>query len=170
MLRIDLTSYDEGLHTLDLEPSAEDLALDPDRFSDIEVAVQLDVRGRRVLVTFTASAQASLECVRTLAPFQQRLEGDYRMLFAPAAQLRSRDAVHDFEEVHALDPSDREIDLTEAVRDTLLLAVPTRPVAPGAEAVELPSAFGAPAPGEEPEGDPRWAALRALRDDAHEQE
>lgn len=165
MLRLDLTSFDEGLHTLSLAPSPSDLDLDPERFDEIQVVVTLDIRGRRVLVTFEASALATLECDRTLVLFQQPVEGEHRMLFAPASQLSSRDSEPGAEqEVHEIDAATRSIDLTEAVRDTLLLAVPTRAIAPGAETVELPSAFGAPAPGEEPEIDPRWAALRALRD------
>lgn len=165
MLRLDLTSFDDGLHTLSLEPPPSDLDLDPERFRDIRVDVMLDIRGRRVLVTLDVAAEATLECDRTLVLFQQPIAGQHRMLFAPAAQLGRRDTEPDAEEeVHEIDAATRSIDLTEAVRDTLLLAVPARAVAPGAEAVELPSAFGAPAPDDESEIDPRWAALRALRD------
>ena len=53
--------------------------------------------------------------------------------------------------------------MTEAVRDTLVLAVPARKVAPGAEDLDLPTVFGAPAA--EAAIDPRWEALRSLRSD-----
>ena len=45
--------------------------------------------------------------------------------------------------------------------DTVLLAVPARKVAPGAEDIEIPTAFGTP--GAEAAIDPRWEALRSLQ-------
>ena len=53
------------------------------------------------------------------------------------------------------------VDLTDAVRDTLLLALPARRVGPGAEDVEIQTVFGAP--DGELLGDYRWGALLALR-------
>ena len=63
-----------------------------------------------------------------------------------------------------LAPSERLIDLADAVRDTLLLAVPARKVAPGAEDVEIPTVFGAPTAADGTPIDPRWEALRALQE------
>ncbi len=166
MLRIDLTPYPEGVHPLALEVEAQALDLDPDLFADIHVEGLLDVRRDRALVSFEARARATLECDRTLARFTQPIAGSYRILFAPESLARRPDTEEDdCEEVRLLDAAERTIDLTDAVRDTLLLAVPPRKVAPGAEDLDLPTVFGAPTAEGEPPIDPRWEALRALRSD-----
>lgn len=155
MLRVRIASLPHGLHEETLRPSAADLDLDPEVFSDLEVELRLDLGEQRVLAQFVASATARLECDRTLAMFDQRVEGDHAVLFTSDA------ASEDDEGVLPLPADATEIDLTAPVRDTLLLALPVRRVSPEAEAAEIPTAFGGPADGEPT--DDRWAALQALR-------
>ena len=161
MLRIDLAPLGEGVHHVVLNPEAEAVDLDPDRFADLRVAATLDLFQDRILVTIEAAARATLECDRTLALFEQPIEGVYRILFVPPSFVGGEDEEAGYEEVRVLQPSERRIDLTEAVRDTLMLAVPTRKVAPGAEDIEIQTVYGAPADGAAI--DPRWEALRALQ-------
>ena len=164
MLRIDIAPLKAGVHTFVLEPEAEDIDLSPDRFRAVRVEVRLDVHERRILASLRASATATLECDRTLVDFDQPIEGLYHVLFASAEIVG--EASEGYEEVRVLEPSDQEIDLTNVVRDTLLLSIPTRKIAPGAEDLPIPTVFGAPS-GEDA-GDPRWETLRRLRspDDA----
>lgn len=159
MLRVRIASLPLGLHEEVLQPTAEDLGLDPDVFSGIEVDLRLDVADGRVLASYTARATARLECDRTLALFDQPVEAAYSVLFTGGEMAEGDD-----ENVLPLAENAAEIDLTEPVRDTLLLALPLRRVSPEAEAAELPTSFGGPAEGEP--ADDRWAALQALRDDA----
>ena len=63
-----------------------------------------------------------------------------------------------------LEDDDAAIDLAGPVRDTLLLSLPARRVAPGAEDVDIPTAFGAETDDDGRPVDPRWDALRALRE------
>ena len=155
MLSVSITSLKEGVHDVELHPEADALALDPAVFRSITVAARLDRRGDRIMVTLEASALATLTCDRTLKLFDQPLEGTHHVLFAPP-EIADGD-----EDVRVLLPADQEIDLTEPARDTLLLALPARCLAPGAEDEEIPVRFG------EPTGDdaidPRWEALRKLR-------
>ncbi|HMB93743.1 MAG TPA: DUF177 domain-containing protein [Rhodothermales bacterium] len=164
MLRIDLTPFSNGVHQVTLEPDAQTLDLDPDRFADIEVDVVLDIRHDQVLVTLDAAAVATLACDRTLVLFDQPIAGSYSLLFSVPSRMQEADDEDPFAEVQEL-PRDRTIDLTDAVRDTLMLAIPVRKVAPEAEDQEIPTAFGAPEEGDEPAIDPRWEALKALRTD-----
>lgn len=166
MLQIDITPFKAGeVHEIELAPPAETLDLDePDRFSDIEVEARLDVHRDRILVTLQVKGEATLTCDRTLREYQQSLGGTYRVLFGPEHMAgQEGDA---FEEVRPLDPSDREIDLTELVRDTLLLAIPQRRIAPGAEEEDIQTEFGVPEEAPEEPVDPRWEKLRELRDDS----
>jgi uncharacterized protein len=162
MLRINIASLEAGVHHVDLAPTADEVELPSDRFRDIHVAVRLDRRGARFLVDLEVEAIATLECDRTLVLFDQSIGGSCSLLFAPPDFAREQSDW--YEEVRVLQPSDQEIDLTTAVRDTLLLAVPVRCVAPGAEDADIPTQFGLPA-GDTAEIDPRWEALRKLHPD-----
>jgi uncharacterized protein len=161
MLLVEIHALPDGVHTQTLRPEPEALDLDPAMFHDVVVEVRLDVAGRRVLAQYEVRATATLECDRTLVEFDQPVSGSHAVLFAPPSQLPggpSDDAVPLPEEALALD-------LTEPVRDTLLLALPSKRIAPGAEALDLPTSFGASVDDEGQPTDPRWDALRRLRDE-----
>jgi len=162
MVRLDLTALRPGGQHLILRPSAESLELDPAQFEDIRVELTLDYYDGRLLVQLWAGATATLECDRTLELFKQGIEGSYTLFYAPPGAVVART---DVEEVRELRPSDRYVDLTDVVRDTLLLAIPLRKVKPGAEAIPLPTQFGATeaTQAEESPVDPRWEVLRRLR-------
>ena len=156
MFRVRIAPLPEGLHQETHRPSADDLGLDPEVFSDVRVDLRLDVTERRALAAYTAHATARLECDRTLEPYDQPVEADHAVLFTADAPDEPSD------DVQPLPEDAVTIDLTAAVHDTLVLALPLRRVSPEAAAAELPTAFGGPSD-DEP-ADDRWAALRALRD------
>ncbi len=162
MLQIKIANLKPGIHRFELKPDAEALDLDPSKFENIRVDAQLDYHEERILVRLAARADATLECDRTLEEFSQPLQGEHSILFAPLDVAEA--AAAQFEDVRALQPGDQEIDITEAVRDTLLLAIPARCIAPGAEEREIPTEFGKP-DGEQGAIDPRWEALRKLKID-----
>jgi len=164
MLTVDISSLSEGIHHLEFTPSATDVDLDPTTFGDIHVETELQYHMDRILVKLTVDATAELTCDRTLRPYDQPVEGQYSLLFGPPSMVGKEG--DEFEEVRPLTPSDQEIDLTDVVRDTVLLALPQRRVAPGAEDMEIDREFGAPEDEEETdEIDPRWDELRKLRDE-----
>lgn len=161
MVTIDIASLDLGIHHVELEPSAEDLNLEEEEFKDVHVLARLDVQERRILVHLDAHAVARLECDRTLVLFDQEVEGEYSVLFAPPG-FAGREDDDRYGEVRELLPQDRELDVTDVVRDTLLLALPQRCIAPGAEDEEIQTEFGQTEEGED-DIDPRWEKLRELR-------
>lgn len=158
MLRVRIAPLPVGIHRETLRPDAADVDLDPDTFRDVELDVLLDLSERRVLASVTARATARLECDRTLDLYDQPVEGTHAVLFsADAPEVPSGD-----DDVRPLADDATHVDLTDAIRDTLVLALPLRRVSPAAEALDIPTAFGGPAD-DEP-ADDRWAALKALRD------
>lgn len=159
MLSIRIAELDDGVHELALSPSADDLELDPEQFRDIQVHAHVDRERDRLLVVLDARATATLTCDRTLVDFDQPVRGTYSVLFAPPPISDRTSDEH--EEVRPLLPSDLEIDVTDVTRDTLLLALPQRRVAPGADEIELQTQFGQADDGI----DPRWDALRKLQTD-----
>ena len=160
MLRIDIQPLSNGVHELDLTPSPEDLDVDAASFSDIHVDVRLDISLSRIYVQFTVSASAMLTCDRTLVDFTRRIDGSHAVVFVPPKDI---DADDEDDNLFPLEKGVEEIDLTEIIRDTLLLAVPIRKIAPGAEDEELPTSFGEP---DEEDIDPRWKALKGLASDS----
>lgn len=168
MLTIDITAFQSGVHHVELTPDPEELDLDADAFSDIHVLARLDCHRDRILAALDVQGVTTLTCDRTLQAYEQPLEGTYQVLFGPERMVGAES--DNFDEVRVLHPSDREIDVTDLVRDTLLLAIPQRKVAPGADEEEIPLTFGATPDGEDAEDgppsdiDPRWEALRELRD------
>ncbi len=163
MLGLDIAHLKPGLHEQTLTPAPDDLGLDPEAFEDISVEVRLDHEEDRDLVAFTARATTTLECDRTLVPFQQAVEGSYAVLFVLPERLGSSTAEAD-DDLRPLPAPGAPLDLTDAVRDTLLLALPTRRVAPGAEDEDIPVQFGALTDADGDPMDPRWEALKRLRD------
>lgn len=158
MLRVRIAPLPDGLHTETLTPTAAELELDPALFSDVTVEMQLVVATRQIVASFAVSATAHLVCDRTAEPFDQDVRGEHQVLIvAPDAPLASSDD----EDVVVTTDDATHADLTGPVRDTLMLALPLRRISPAAAALELPTAFGAPA---EPDAGP-WAALSALRGD-----
>lgn len=159
MFSIDLTPFKPGNHELVLEPAAEDLDLPSDAFTEIKVTARIDYQPRRIVMRLSASAQACLECDRTLEQYAERVRGEHMVVFLPPEELPA-EASELEEDLRALPDPGESIDLTVVTRDSLLLALPVRRVAPGAEDQELRLVFG----GEEQEPtDPRWEALRRLR-------
>jgi uncharacterized protein len=160
MLTVDIHALPDGVHELTLETTAQDVEVDPQTFDDIVVDLRLDVAGRRVVAQINVRATATLQCDRTLVDFQQAVAGSHVVLFAPPEQLPEGPS----DDAMPLPDEATSIDLSGAVRDTLLLSLPTRRIAPGAEDIELPTAFGAQTDEAGTPIDPRWDALRRLRD------
>ena len=161
MVQIDLKAIKAGIHEFDWVLSAENLGLDPALFGDVELGVRLDYHPPRALVTIQVDCIAHLVCDRTLVDFDQPVQGEYTILYSGPEMFEGVEA--DNEDIQLLTPDIEEIDLTDAVRDTLLLSIPQRRIAPGAEDKDIPLQFGVP-DNEEAEVDPRWEALKVLRD------
>ena len=158
MVQIDIASMSSGVHEVALKPAAGDLDLNEEEFSDIEARVRLDIGEQQILAQLSVSALANLVCDRTLVPFTQAVNGEYVVVFTrrPAEQAETD------ETIKPLDPTSRELDVTDELRDTLLLSIPLRKVAPEASDAQLVLTYG----GEEDTGvsvDPRWEALRKLK-------
>jgi len=162
MISLDIRSLKEGFQTLEFSPTTEELGVEEPAFRDAQVEVQVTVDGEQLVVRVSAQAIAELTCDRTLEPFDKAVRGRYTVCFMPKSMMDD-DAEND--NVVAL-PKDRdELDLTDIVRDTLMLAVPVRKIAPGAEDLDIPTSFGEAS---DEDVDPRWKGLEKLRSSSEE--
>lgn len=154
-LLIDLSSLELGNHDFSLEPSADDLDLDT-RFSDITVNAVVSITGSQVIIQIDASATVALVCDRTLVPFDSEVAGSSVVV----GKSEADDDGDQFDDVVTIS-ADQIVDISGVVRDTLLLAVPTRAVAPGADEEEIKTVFSDDNDNEAI--DPRWEGLKKLR-------
>jgi uncharacterized metal-binding protein YceD (DUF177 family) len=157
MLSIELARLRPGLNELSLTPSPESLDIDPELFSDIRISMELDVAKGRIIVRYTTRAEAHLVCDRTARPFVEQVEGQHLVLFTTDDPSDAEDESYD---ARVFAETDRYLDLTEEVRDTLVLSLPARRVAPGAEEIAIPTRF---ADDKGDETDPRWDELKKLQ-------
>jgi len=167
MLTVDITEFKSGTYYVELDPSAEDVNLDTDDFADIQVDAELQCHRDRILMRLDATATATLTCDRTLQRYDEDLDGSYAVLFGPEHLVGSESET--FDEVRPLSRDDRELDVTDIVRDTLLLAIPQRTIAPGAEEEDIQMTFGAredkgDAAADDEPVDPRWNELKKLKE------
>jgi DUF177 domain-containing protein len=162
MLQIDIKSLGIGLAEFDLVPTAEEVDLDPQVFSSISVHARIEFDSREAIVMLTCYSIAALQCDRTLENYEQPVKGSFTVVFTPPERISANDG-ENAQDVRPLRATDETIDITAFVRDTLLLAIPIRKIAPGALDKEVPTRFGSP---EKSDVDPRWEALKALSSDS----
>ncbi|WP_405805736.1 YceD family protein [Streptomyces sp. NBC_01187] len=136
----------------------------------IELDLRLESVMEGVLVTGTARAPLTGECVRCLEPLQQEVEADFQEMFTyPDVDERGRPSAEpdgDEDEEDTLFLEADLFDLEPVLRDAVVLALPLQPVCqegcPG-----LCPECGArladdPDHGHEEAVDIRWAALQGL--------
>lgn len=161
MIRIDIKPLAPGVHEFEWDIDAEALDLDSEDFGALHLNVRLDFQPTQIFVTMQTKALAHLVCDRTLVKFDQEVVGDYHILFSGSDMFDEEGDKQHEEDIRFLASDEDELDLTEAVRDTVMLSLPQRRIAPGAEAEEIPLQFG------QPDGDgyvdPRWEALKQLK-------
>ncbi len=159
-------AMDMDMQTVDLvagrrcrfTPDPQALDLDPAEFSDIQIDVHVVLEGGNLVLSVAASADAHLACDRTLDAYSTRVSGSCRILLQPDGAEASE---HGYDEAIVLQPLQRQVDVASVARDTLVLAVPARKVAPRARDIDLQREFGAP----EPTIAQHWAPLRHLHSD-----
>ena len=160
MLKIDIRSLSNGVHDLSFTPSPEEIEVSEDKFTDLKLDVRLDIASRRLYVRVKIAATAALVCDRTSVDYTLPVKGFFSVVFVPPEGL---DGDEERDDLFPLLQGAEDIDLTTIVRDTLLLAVPIRKIAPGADEEDIPTSFGEPT---EADLDPRWVALKALKSDS----
>ncbi len=154
MLKLDLSAPQDYC----FEVSASDLGLRREKFSHIQVDLRSEQFNGTTRVYLGIGALALLECDRSLREFMAPVDNAHELFLYPHGQIPVED---DLIEQIELDPRQRVFDLTEVIRDTLMLAIPARKVAPEAEDLQLQTVFGAPTL----EADHRWSPLLALREE-----
>ncbi len=161
-IRLDAFALDDDLHANDLEAEV--------RFTRLR---------RQVLATGTVRANIALECARCLTMFEQAVETSFTEQFRQSHDVRSGAGIIDHDQDDdALDVDDdelfeidegHELDLAEALRQHLVLALPMVPVC-GPDCPGPPARTGdEPEDSGEEERKGHFSVLSSLLDDESEQ-
>lgn len=185
---IALARLKEGRHSFEFALDDAFLTLAPElegaeplaQGASVTAAVVLDKSPRLLDVHITLSGQLTLACDRCLQDYPQAVTADYRIVFSHdrsvEAPERGGDAGDD--DVRYLPAGAPELDLRHELYELLLLQVPHRRIPPDCPGPRCPAQVlalleaGARAQAEGPPPDdddsaptdPRWAALKGLRD------
>ncbi|NND72108.1 MAG: DUF177 domain-containing protein [Rhodothermales bacterium] len=154
---VNLGSLENGEHHFEFSPDPDALELD-DRFSNIQVSVRVFLTGTDVIATIDSQATVRLVCDRSLKEFDSTLRGDSTVMGASVV-TETTDRYDDVVEISAADQS---MDVSSVVRDTLLLAIPSRAVAPGEEDSPITTVFTDD--DADDRIDPRWEGLKKIKE------
>lgn len=98
----------------------------------VELALRLESVMEGVLVSGTAHAPVTGECVRCLEPVERELDAEFQEMFSyPDADTRTArkdEAGDDAEDEDVLELEDDLFDLEPVLRDAVVLALPMQPV------------------------------------------
>ncbi len=134
LVKIKTSSLTVGTHKFLFQCSAADFhdaEITTARFPNpITVRVLLTKTASELLAEFSVETTAVFECDRCLKPLQKDIVGKFRVLFTPKAVHHhgKADAALVEDETRTIGRNDTEIDLTNDVRDTVVLAVPIKNV------------------------------------------
>jgi uncharacterized protein len=130
--KIKISNLSDGQHEFSLSCLAHDFAddtIDAMRFPNpIQIAVSLLKSATELIVEFRVSTQANLDCDLCLTPLSVSIEETYRVFFLQKGMGATAATAENIEagQVRPLSKSDGYLDLTEDVRETLLLALPMK--------------------------------------------
>jgi uncharacterized metal-binding protein YceD (DUF177 family) len=160
-LEFKINEIPKGPSETHLELTAEDLGLDSVDYRSLDVHVAFDKREALISVDFEVSGEVCLICDRSLESFWSDFNAGYTILFKESADFESED---DQTAVRRLEISGNIINILTEVRDTVMLSLPVRRVHPkfydeNGELKDFEHITD-----EREVIDPRWEALRALKD------
>jgi uncharacterized protein len=122
-MKIQVGGLSEGEHAYRFQTDAGDIELGEEFAGEVTIEAILQKTGRQIALKAKIQAQGTFTCDRCTAPFNLKLLPEYRMFY-----------VADDSDAESLDPSEVQviptglpiIDLTDDVRQTVLLSVPLK--------------------------------------------
>ena len=122
MLKLAIAHLPEGHSRLEQCVQPNDVGLTGnEEFRDpIEVVLDIEKVGNDFFVDLASSTQTRLICDRCLEPFTAALAEKSKIILSPDVKLDETDE----EEVFAIEENTKEVDITNSVRQALLLGLP----------------------------------------------
>ena len=123
MFKIQIGSLSEGVHEYEFSERAGEVGLTESFRGDVRVSVMLEKTGRQMVLKAVVKADAEFVCDRCAVPFSLPVNSSYRMCYVTEAeQFKGVDPA----EMQVIDSGAGTLDITEDVRQTVMLAVPLK--------------------------------------------
>ncbi|MDD8017797.1 MAG: DUF177 domain-containing protein [Bacteroidota bacterium] len=152
-MQINISNLSEGVYSYDLVEKATNLGFD-DQFDEIVAAhVTLEKSINQLLLTVKASVKGVFVCDRCADEFDENVETSFTTVYS----WENDDVTEDDDDFHVLSHDQNIIDVSDSVRDYLLLAVPAKHLC-GKRTCEIPKQSVV----EKETVDPRWEKLKEL--------
>lgn len=152
-MQINISNLSEGVHTYDLSDEAKTLGLESNFHGMVGAKVTLEKSMNQLLLTINASVKGVFVCDRCADEFEKEIGTTFNSVYSWEQGEESEEE----DDFHILKPEENMIDISESVREYLLIAVPLK-LECGRTTCEIP-----PLPAnEETVTDPRWEQLKKL--------
>jgi uncharacterized protein len=124
-MKIQVGGLSEGIHAFRFHSPPTDIGLPEEFQREVDIQATVEKTNGQFLLTAQVKAVARLECDRCLAPIQYPLNSLYRMWYVQEGGDTAR---ADPAELQIIPHGLTVIDITEDVRQTVLLSVPLKHV------------------------------------------
>ena len=136
-MKIDLYGVSEQNNRVEFECNADIIDIKEEEFTldgTVKVTVNLNESGELVYARGRIAASVALECVRCLDSFQKDVDEEFSFVVKrlkqgepfPDNSVETEEI--DEEDIIFLSHDQKALDITEFVRDALLLSIPTKPL------------------------------------------
>jgi uncharacterized metal-binding protein YceD (DUF177 family) len=133
MLKVFIQGLKDGMYDVDVKCDASMISeLSPEYFGDINLLGKLRIIGKRYAVTAKVLAQAKLECDISLEEFIEKIEVEIKSSFFADNNLFYLNGESDIieKEEHIIHEDDKYLDLTNDIREELIVNLPMKRIAP----------------------------------------
>lgn len=122
-MKINISNLSQGTHEYELSKKADEFELQEQFVGDIAAQVTLEKSSRQILLRARVTSNALFQCDRCLDEFSRKILPALQVVYVWDVQDRSADLNED---VRTLTSDTNIIDISDAVRDSVLLAIPLK--------------------------------------------
>lgn len=169
MIAVHIQGMHDGVHPITIETAVDSVTGLPAEFvGTVVVDGEISKLGRRFHIDASLECTARLVCDRSLEEFDERICVDIALDVMIDTERANRGDMLD-DDVLAIREDDKVIDISDVVRQELVVHLPMRRVAPAYRDKDLADVFpnlsnrDADAPQQSDTIDERWEVLRFLR-------
>lgn len=172
MISIDIIGLQDGSHPIALNVSTTDIpGISPEYVGSVVIDGHLHKIGKRFQLDAEVQATAQLVCDRSLEEYNEPIITELGLDFVVDSALALKQEGHlddlDDDDVRGLRDDARSLDITDDVRQLLILALPMKRVAPQyrtAELTDIHPVLGSDSSESSSDTiDDRWAALKDIK-------
>ncbi|RPI68839.1 MAG: DUF177 domain-containing protein [Ignavibacteriae bacterium] len=166
IISLSLIAIKDGDHPFEMSVDADEIKGLGDEFrGPVTVSGVMQRLGRRVHIEGTATVDAHLICDRSLEDYVEPISTTISLEYRIDNELASQQAgtMVESDEIHGIRDDHNHIDITDEVRQELILSLPMKRVAPQYRDLDLTELHPELGEVDEEPPDDRWAALKNIK-------